>query len=177
MTDADSQRHESFLRLFAEHEPAVRALVRSMLPRREDARDVMQETAVVLWRKFGEFDPARDFRKWAFGVARMEVLAYVRDHARDRHVFGTEVLELLEKEMVESGSQLEVQREALDECMQKLPEPQRSLVHAAYGPGVRMEALAQKRGQTAMALYKTLHRIRLALIECTQRVLAREGLA
>lgn len=177
MTDADFQRHESFLRLFAEHEPAVRAFVRSMLPRREDSRDVMQEIAVVLWRKFAEFDAARDFRKWAFGVARMEVLAFVRDHARDRHVFSGEVLELLEQETAESGTRLEAQREALDECMQKLPDAQRSLVQAAYGPEARIDALAKERGQTAMALYKTLHRIRLALMECTRRVLMREGLA
>jgi RNA polymerase sigma-70 factor (ECF subfamily) len=177
MTDADFQRHESFLRLFAEHEPAVRGFVRSLLPRREDSRDVMQEIAVVLWRKFAEFDAARDFRKWAFGVARMEVLAFVRDHARDRHVFSGEVLDLIERETAESGSQLEAQREALDECMQKLPEAQRALVNAAYGPEARIDMLAQQRGQTAMSLYKTLHRIRLALIECTRRVLAREGLA
>ena len=177
MTDAEFQRHDAFLRLFAEHEPAVRAFVRSLLPRREDARDVMQEIAVVLWRKFEEFDAGRDFRKWAFGVARLEVLAFVRDHARDRHVFGAEVLELIEQEAVEAGPRLEAQREALDECLQKLPEAQRTLVHAAYGPGVRMDALAGERGQTAMSLYKTLHRIRLALIECTRRVLAREGLA
>ena len=35
--------------------------------------------AVVLWKKFGEFDGTRDFRKWAFGVARFEALAFLRD--------------------------------------------------------------------------------------------------
>jgi len=177
MTEADFQRHDSFLRLFAEHEPAVRAFVRSLLPRREDARDVMQEMAVVLWRKFAEFEADRDFRKWAFGVARLEVLALVRDRARDRHVFSGEVLELIEQEAADRGSELEAQREALDECMEKLADAQRSLMHAAYAPGARIDALAQQRGQTSMSLYKTLHRIRLALVECTRRVLMREGLA
>ncbi len=70
MSALSDQHHDQFLRLFAEHEPALRVVVRSLLPTRTDASDVMQNVAVVLWRKFGEFDATRDFRKWAFGVAR-----------------------------------------------------------------------------------------------------------
>lgn len=51
----------------------------------------MQEVAVVLWEKLNEFDNSRDFCKWsrdfckwACGVARFEVLAFLRDRARDR---------------------------------------------------------------------------------------------
>ncbi len=47
---------------------------------------------MVLWQKFGEFDATRDFRKWAFGVARYEVLAFLRDRARDRHVFDDDLV-------------------------------------------------------------------------------------
>jgi hypothetical protein len=38
-----------------------------------------------------------------------------------------------------------------------------------------MDELAEKSGRTAMSLYKALHRIRIALLDCTQRVLAREA--
>jgi hypothetical protein len=41
---------------------------------------------------------------------------------------------------------------------------------------VRIDQLAAQQGRSAMALYKTLHRIRLALVECTRAVLAREEL-
>jgi len=44
----------------------------------------------------------------------------------------------------------------------------------ASGP---MDRLAHARGQTAMALYKLLHRLRLALIDCTRRELANQGRA
>jgi RNA polymerase sigma-70 factor (ECF subfamily) len=37
MTDLHDQRHDQFLRLFAAHEPAIRAFVRSLLPSRADA--------------------------------------------------------------------------------------------------------------------------------------------
>jgi RNA polymerase sigma-70 factor (ECF subfamily) len=32
----------------------------------------MQETAALLWRKFDELDSQDNFRRWAFGVARLE---------------------------------------------------------------------------------------------------------
>ena len=92
MPDLNDQHHDQFLRLFAEHEPALRTFVRSLLPSRGDASEVMQEVAVVLWQKFAEFDTTRDFRKWAFGVARYEAMAYLRDRARDRHVFDVELV-------------------------------------------------------------------------------------
>ena len=70
MPNLDDQRHAQFLRLFAEHEAALHTLLRAMLPSREDAKEALQETILVLWQKFGEYDPARDFRFLASGIAR-----------------------------------------------------------------------------------------------------------
>src|SRR5690242_16712073 len=95
MLPTDDQRHDDFLRLFTANEPALHGFVRSLVPTREDAREVMQEVALVLWRKFGSYATGEDFRKWAFGVARFEVLAWIRDRARDRHVFSAETFEIV----------------------------------------------------------------------------------
>src|SRR5882757_4589204 len=100
MTDLNDQHHDQFLRLFAEHEPALRTFARALLPSRGDASEVIQEVAVVLWQKFAEFDATRDFRKWAFGVTRYEALAFLRDRMRDRHVFGDALVNRLADEAV-----------------------------------------------------------------------------
>ena len=173
VTNHDS-RQELFLRLFTAHEPALRAFVRSLVPMVADANDVMQEVAVVLWQKFGEYESSEDFRRWAFGVARFKVLAWRRDRMRDRHVFGTDLTELLAIEAEIQASRLERQREALRLCLDKLPLDQRQLVDAAYASGSRIDELARGAGQTAMAFYKRLHRIRLALVECTRAVMLKE---
>jgi RNA polymerase sigma-70 factor (ECF subfamily) len=177
MSDSTDQHYAQFLRLFAEHEPALRVFVRVLVPSRSDASEVMQEVAVVLWQKFAEFDAARDFRKWAFGVARYEALAFLRDKGRDRHVFDDELVNKLADEAAVSAPRHEAQREALETCLQKLPEPQRTLVLAAYAQGTRMAELAAQRGQTAMSLYKVLHRLRQTLLECVRRTVALEELA
>ena len=48
--------HEAFLRLFTRFEGNLRAYVASLLPTREGVDDVTQESSVVLWRKFADFD-------------------------------------------------------------------------------------------------------------------------
>lgn len=173
-----SKPHEDqFLRLYAEHEPSLHGFVRSLVPTRDDAREVMQDLAVALWRKFSDLGDVADFRRWAFGMARMQVMAWRRDRGRDRHLFGEDAMAIIAGRAEEKSHQLDAQHEALEECLGKLPADQRALVCAAYAPGVRIDQLAARQGRTAMSLYKILHRIRLALIACTRATLAPEGLA
>lgn len=171
---AVDQRLQQFLRLFSAHEASVAGFVRSLVASREDAREIMQNVAVVLWEKFGEFDESRDFRRWACGVARFEVLAFRRDRARDRHVFDPELLSALADEGLEDVTQ-DARRLALEQCLEKLPAAHRDVVLAAYEPGTRVDDLARRRGQTVTAVYKALQRIRLILLECVSRTLQEAG--
>jgi len=177
MTPAENTKHDQFLRLYVSNEEALLGFVRTLVPSREDAREVMQEVAVVLWQKLGELDDLANFRPWAFGVARFKAMAWLRDQKRDRLVFDADVLELLADEVTERADAYEAERRALEACVEKLAPAQRKLLDAAYAPGARIDALAAEAGRSAMSFYKALHRIRLTLMTCTQRLLAREGLS
>jgi RNA polymerase sigma-70 factor (ECF subfamily) len=177
MTKRDDKHHDQFLRLFAEHEAVLHTLLRAMLPSREDAKEALQETIIVLWQKFSEFDPARDFRAWASGIARNKALALLRDRKRDRHVFDEALVTRLADRAALHEHGVMTRREVLEGCLQKLPVAQRDLVLSAYTKGTRMDDLAIRRGQTPMSLYKLLHRIRLALLDCVERTLDEEEYA
>ena len=56
---ADPQQYERFVSLFAQVHDNLFAYVYSLLPHRSDAEDVFQQTSLVLWRKFGEFQRKR----------------------------------------------------------------------------------------------------------------------
>ena len=127
----------------------------------------------MLWQKFDEFDGTRDFRKWAFGVARYIVLSYRRDRGRDRLVFDDALIEQLAAEAALASESHDLQREALEHCLQKLTTQQRELVLSAYGSKVNIGLLAEERGQTPMSLYKVLHRIRQALLDCVKREISK----
>lgn len=175
MTPAENSKHDQFLRLYVSHEEALLGFVRTLVPSREDAREVMQEVAVVLWQKVSELDDLANFRPWAFAVARFKAMAWLRDRSRDRLVFDDDVLELLADEVTEHADVYEAERRALEACVAKLDPAQRKLLDAAYAPGARIDALAAAAGRSPMSFYKALHRIRLALMNCTQRLLAQEG--
>ena len=176
MESSDS-RQIRFIKLYTAHELAIRAYVRTLVPSRDDVEEVMQEIAVVLWKKFADFSTGEDFRKWAFAVTRFEALAWLRDRARDRLVFNHDVIEMVAQEAESRADYHQKQREALEDCLKKLPAHQRDLVNQAYHPGARIDLLAENRGQSAMSLYKILQRIRAALLECTRQNLLEEGLA
>jgi RNA polymerase sigma-70 factor (ECF subfamily) len=167
-------QHDQFLRLYAEHEVALHTFVRSLLPTRQEASEVMQELIVSLWQGFAAAD---EFRPWAFGVARNLVRMHLRRRVRDRHVFDDELVNRLADMAVQQESQHLTEREVLEHCLQKLPQSQKELVLAAYTKGTRIDDLATRRGQTPMSLYKLLHRIRQALLDCVERTLSQEELA
>jgi len=162
---------DPFLRQYAEHEAALHAFVRSLLPCRELASEVMQELIVELWKGH---DRAGAFRPWAFGVARNVVRQHLRRRGRDRHIFDEALVNRLADLAIEQEPQHLSQREALDACLQKLPAAQRELVLTAYTRGTRIDELATRRGQSPMALYKLLQRIRQSLLACVERTLTQE---
>ena len=171
----DSAAYEQFIRLFARHEGGLRAFVRSLLPGRDHADEVMQETCVVLWRKFADFDKDSDFLAWGCTTARFEVLKYRRKLARDRHVFNVDLLELLADQSVSAMDRRVRELQALEHCMQRLSPEQRKLIAACYAPGITIKEAAGELGRSATGLYKALNRIRIVLLECIKASAAREA--
>ncbi len=173
----DKDIHEQFLMLFTANESAIRAYVRRLVPARADAMDVMQSIALVLWRKFDVLRDSTEFRPWAFTVAKYEALAWLRDKARSRIVLADDVLEMISDKSALQEERLSAQRDALAECLEKMPARQRELVLAAYSPDVQIQNVAERSGRTVAAFYQWLHRTRSRLLECTRRTLQMEGLS
>ncbi|WP_395752103.1 sigma-70 family RNA polymerase sigma factor [Prosthecobacter sp.] len=174
MSPSETERHRRFLRSFTAHEPAIRAHVRRLVPSRADADDVMQEISVVLWEKFDSLHEGTEFKTWAFGVARFEVLAWLRDRGRDRLVLDEEVIAKMAEETTALEPLLERQREALEQCMKKVPEDQRGLLMQAYQPESSIQEVAQGSGRTVPGFYQWLHRMRQKLLECIRRAMTQE---
>jgi RNA polymerase sigma-70 factor (ECF subfamily) len=161
---------ELIVGLIARHQPEIHRYVLSLLPDRMLADDVVQETNLVLWRKAAEYDPAQPFLPWALTIALYQIKAARRDAGRDRHVFDDSLVELLAAECrEEQHGDLE---QALEKCLQELPERQRKLILERYAPGSSVQDLAAARKQTPTALSLSLMRIRKALETCIERKLA-----
>jgi RNA polymerase sigma-70 factor, ECF subfamily len=169
------QDYEAFVQAFARHEPGLRAFVRPLVATWDDLEEVIQQTCLVLWRKFAEFEAGTDFQAWACTIARFEVLKHRRRQARDRHVFGEELLALLADEGAEESARRDRERRALDACLERLPPRQRELLKHCYSGSRTIKEVAESLGRSATSLYKALDRIRQALLGCIEGTLGQEA--
>jgi DNA-directed RNA polymerase specialized sigma24 family protein len=64
----ESSLKAEFTRLYDDCAPWLYSYLFSLLRHREDAREVLQETAGVLWEKFDQYHRGTEFR--AFGLSR-----------------------------------------------------------------------------------------------------------
>jgi len=167
--------YEQFVELFMRHENDLRTFVRSLMPTWHDADEVIQQVALVAWRKFKEFDPETQFIKWLCVIARFESLSYKRKMARDRLVFSEDLMSLLADEAMEETEERANESQALEGCLRKLPPQQRELVTRAYTQGFSTKEFADKAGAKPGSFYMRLNRIRRTLLECIQSTLEKEG--
>jgi RNA polymerase sigma-70 factor (ECF subfamily) len=144
----------------------------------DDADDLFQQTSMALWKKFDQYDPARPFIPWAFGVARYEVSNHLRSRSRDRLYFSDELnLKLIEAHEELSREQDEGRLEALSGCISRLRQRDQDLLNVCYGRAVLIPDVAREWGRSTQSIHNSLKRIRQALTDCVRRSLAREGLA
>ena len=67
-----SDRHELYLRLLTKYERRLRLYVQTLVPMRADVDDILQDTTILLWKKFEEFDSDRSFLTWARSTEGIE---------------------------------------------------------------------------------------------------------
>ena len=123
---------DDFVSLYTRYERKLYRYVAALLSRPDDAEDVLQETARVLWQKFGQYRPEEPFLPWACAIARYEVLNHCqRERTRRKH-FRPAVIELLADARLKNDDLLEAQSRWLQECVEKLAEIDRRLIEQRY---------------------------------------------
>ena len=173
-TSAD--RDEQFVLLMTRHQAALSAFVRSLVPDRGLAEEVLQASTVVLWQKRSDFSMGSNFRAWAFKVARYQALAHAKSKQRNRLLcFEDGVLEKLSNTAVPVLEQTDERIQALEMCLDKLPVEDRELVEDCYFEDLSMQEQADQVGRTIGALRQVLYRIRTALRRCVESALNGAG--
>lgn len=172
MVDPASYPNDEFIQLLVSHQAQLRGLIMAGLGRHADAQDVLQKTNLALWKKAAEFDRSRSFLAWAIGVARFEILAWIRDRQRDRHVFNSEVAEVLVAVAQEQLEETPPQQIALRACLQDLPQPQRELLQLKYVRNRSIEEISAAIGRSRDGVKSLLLRVRKGLAACIERRLA-----
>lgn len=170
--DRDRKMFEVFVR---ENEGALMAYIRTFTRDAQIAEDLFQETMLIAWRKFDEFDTRGSLSAWLRGIAKNLIRNAWRKQSNDRLVFDESTANVAQNtiEAVEmQGSDTWLERlSVLSDCISWLPVRSKELITARYTDKRTTDELALSVGISAEAVRKRLQRIREQLADCIERKL------
>src|SRR5580700_742144 len=111
---------EQFITLLNAAHGRLLGFLRVMLGNNADAEDVLQRASMTIWRKFAEYDPAKDFFAWASSFAFYEAKNFQRISARARLHFDDELMKRIAEERVPDLDHREARLAAMDQCIEDL---------------------------------------------------------
>jgi RNA polymerase sigma-70 factor, ECF subfamily len=157
-------------------QPTVASYISFAIRNFNDAQDVLQDVAATLVETFERYDRTKPFLPWALGVARYKVLVYRRVHATEC-ILGIESLERLAHVYGDMGSQFDLWHEALERCLQKIPDKSQQLLRLRYEKDMKPGQIAGQVKSSVAAVKMNLHRIRHLLRDCVKSHVTRERAA
>jgi RNA polymerase sigma-70 factor len=164
---------EVFSVLVREHMDMLLTYVRSMVYDAATVEDIVQETMLVAWRRFDDYDQSRPLAYWLRGIARKLVVAHYRRQHRQPLYSDASFLDAIDERMTHidsrPGDTWNDKVAALAQCLDLLPEPMRRSIRLFYENACNTEAIAAETNTTREAAKKRLQRARSLLAECLRR--------
>jgi RNA polymerase sigma-70 factor, ECF subfamily len=164
-----SPQHERFIQLFLPLQSGLQGYLRTLIPNRSDAEDVLQAVATVIWERFDEFQPGTRFDSWAYQIAYLQALRFLKERKRSKLVFSEDVVTLLADEAAKIGTNTSEVVDALDLCVEELPEIDRDLLRLRFESGANNRSVASVLGRSEGAISRALTRLYRDLLHCIQR--------
>ena len=167
---------EEFILELTEVQSRLFGFLFKRLADREQAREVLQRTNLVLCRKADNYEPGTNFKAWAMTVANYEVMSYRKRQVRERLVFTDEVDAMLGPDP-DGRSLSQSDRVAhLNHCLKVMSSKNRELIEWRYQGERTMEKIAEEIGSTIGAVKVKLHRLRRQLLGCIQNRMQEDGI-
>ena len=159
---------KEFLRLFLASEREILRYVHALIPSIVDAHEIVQQTALVLWEKFEEYDSERPFTPWACRFALNVTRQWIDRRQRWKALLDNGLAEHLAMRREQLLPEFEDRLSHLEGCVGKLPGHQRELVKGYYFEQLSVDSLAKRGCRSVEAIYKSLQRVRRQLRACIE---------
>jgi RNA polymerase sigma-70 factor (ECF subfamily) len=123
---------------------------------REDAEDLLQDSLVIAFRKFGQLKDESRFKAWLFAIVRTRFIS--RRRRRSLPAGDSQWLE-----HVANAETKHPLSDVLAEALSRLPDQQRELLGLFYLDGLNLEETGEVLGLEPRAVAQRLHRARNTL--------------
>src|SRR5688572_30389857 len=142
----EAESRKQLMTLMTRHQRQIFSYIYVLVPNRNDAEDLLQETSLVICEKFGEFRDGTDFVAWACQIAYWRVRYARQKFARSKVVFDQDIVDVVAQTAGQMANELDERHEALGRCLQRLHPRDRELIIARYEPGGSVEQAARRSG-------------------------------
>ena len=173
--DPNAGPDEAFIREFTQAQRALYLYILPLTGNPMDADEVLQETNLVIWRKWSQFEPGSNFVAWGRAIARLEVFRFRRTHQSRLKFMEDDLLSQIAEKSERESDLVDIKRNAMADCLTRLRTKDRQLIQMRYSPNMNGDRVAEKLGRPANSVYQSLGRIRRTLLECIKRKLAEES--
>jgi RNA polymerase sigma-70 factor (ECF subfamily) len=165
----DLSRYERFMQHFLPAQRGLCAYLRTLIANREDAEDVFQAAAAVMWEKFDSFQPDTKFEYWAYHITRLQALRFLKEKKRSRLVFSDDVLAMLADQAVAISNSTSDTVDTLQLCLKHLSEQDRELLRLRFESGATNRSVANTIGRPERTVSRMLSQLYNNLLRCIQQ--------
>ena len=157
---------DKFIEALTQNQIAIKSYIRASMGNQSDADDVAQKTNLVLWKKASQWDDQTPFLRWAFALAKFEILSYYRDRSRDKLLFDDDVVEMMDDESAEIAHDIPSRVLALRSCLNAMKQQHQQLLAAKYVTKMTTQQMATLADKSEDGIKSLLLRLRKKLGEC-----------
>lgn len=161
--------YKHFLSLLLEHKSKIFGYILALLPHPSVAADVMQETVMVMWEKFGDFTPGTNFPAWGKAIACNKIRACRRELSKTMY-FDDDVFDSLASETQQDENGVKI--EALQTCIKRLSKTDTTLIRLRFTDQMKINDIAGSWGKPVNVVYRRMSKVLYLLRECIQNKLS-----
>lgn len=163
------KQHALFAAFIRQYQARLRAFIRGMGATAHGVDDIAQETFLTAYKKLDQFDQEQDFGNWLYGIARNILRNELRKNARQNRIMDEKLSHFLLNEFeldYSPSDNLGDEIQALQECIQELPDKSKHLLSKKYTEEWENNVLSEHFSMTNTAIRIALMRIRKKLKSC-----------
>lgn len=172
MSVSDTKR-DRLLRQAFDYRIELVAYARSLLGSYAAAEDAVQEAMLVVVKKLDEFQEGTSMLAWCRAIVRLEVLRakqkFHREQSLARRLLDDAIDSALDEfQRARQSDHQETWREALEGCLQRLPERGRRVLDARFVDELGYEQIGERIGMSLEAVRKALFRLKKQVRSCVE---------
>ena len=171
--DGSDDKRDRVVKAALECRTELMAYARSLLGNYAAADDVLQETLLVVFKKFDQFQEGTSMLAWCRSIVRIEVLRAKQRHQRER----TLAERLLDDAIDAAFDEFQTARrhdnaaswrDALRGCLERVSQRGQSVLRARFADELSYQQIGERLGMTIEAVRKALFRHKKNVRTCVE---------